>query len=47
MFEVELVLAVDVGEVHVEQPAFLLHLLVERRARHGRIQHELVKVGVM
>ena len=46
--EVELVLAVDVGQVHVvEHAALLRHLGVQRRAGHGRVEHELVEIGVV
>ena len=46
--EVELVLAVDVGQIDViEHPPLRLHLRVQRRARHRRVQHELVAVGVV
>src|SRR5271157_760020 len=48
VLEVELELPVDIGEVNTaEHPAFLLHLLEERRARHWRVQHKLMEVGAM
>ena len=46
--EVELELPVDIGQVHlVEQAPFVLHLLIQGRAGHRRVEHELVEVGVV
>src|SRR5690242_6668580 len=47
MPEIELVLAVNVREIHIEQPAFTRHLAIERRSRHWRVQHELMEVRVV
>ncbi len=30
-----------------EQPALFLHLVIERRTRNGRVQHELVEIGLV
>src|ERR1035438_6279276 len=35
--EIEGVLAVDVGQIHVEQPTLFGHVGIKRRPRHGRI----------
>ena len=49
MPEVELVLAVDVGEFHtVEQPAFALHIAVKRSCPAlAYVEHELMTVGIV
>ena len=48
VLEIELELAVNVGVVHVAQHASLIrHLLIQRRARHRSVQHELMKVSVV
>ena len=48
VLEIELVLAVDVGQIDALQHAPLLgHFGEERRARHGRVEHELVEIGVV
>ena len=45
--EIEALLPVNVRQIHVEQPPLLPHLAVQRRPGHGRVQHELVQVGVV
>ena len=47
MLEVEAELAVNVRQVDVEQPALFGHVAIERRARHRRVEHELVQVGLV
>ena len=47
MLEIELVLTVYVGQVHVQKLALLLDFGVERSAGDRRVQHELVKIGFM
>src|SRR5208283_333155 len=48
MPEVELELAMNVGGVHVRQQASLLtHFLIKRRTRNRRVEHELVKIGLV
>ena len=47
VLEIEGVLAMDVGQVDVEQPALLLHVVIERRARNRRVEHELVEIGLV
>ena len=44
---VELKLAVNVGEIHVQQSVLALHLFVERRARQRSVEHELMEVRLM
>ena len=48
MLEIELVLAVNIGQVDIRQHAALfLHLGEERRAGHRRVEHELVEIRVV
>src|ERR1035441_8182098 len=47
MSKIELELSVDVREITLHQPVFVLHLLIERCAGYRRVQHELVKISVM
>ena len=48
MSEIEFVLAVNVGQIDsVQHPSLLGHLLIKRRSRYRRVQHELMKVSVM
>ena len=47
MLEVERVLAVNVGQVHIEQAVLPGHLGIERRARDWRVEHELVQIGLV
>ena len=48
VLEIELVLAVDIGQVHAfEHASLLAHLGVERRAGHRRVEHELVEIGIV
>src|ERR1022692_4325200 len=48
MLEIETVLPVDVRQVDIiQQPALQGHLVVERRARNRRVEHELVEVGLV
>ena len=48
MLEIELELPMNVGVINAAQHAPLLrHLLVKRGSRDRRVQHELMKVGIM
>jgi len=48
VLEVEFELAVDVGEVHeIEHAALFFHFAVEWRARHWRVEHELMEIGLV
>ncbi|MCL5746157.1 MAG: C-terminal helicase domain-containing protein, partial [Acidobacteria bacterium] len=40
------VLAMNIGQVDIEQPALVFHFAVERRARNRRVEHELVEIGL-
>ena len=48
MLEIEFELAEHVGVIDVGQPAaFLDHLLIKRSAGCGRVEDELMEVGVV
>ena len=47
MLEVELVLPMNIGQIHVEKLFLLGHFGVQRRPRHGGVEHELVEISRM
>src|ERR1035437_7260248 len=47
VLEVEGVLAVDIGQVHIDQAPLFGHLEIERRAGDRRVEHELVQIGLV
>src|ERR1017187_10233620 len=47
VLEVESVLAVDIGQVHVEQAPLPGHLGIERRTGDRGVEHELVQIGLV
>ena len=48
MLEIELELPVNIRVIDVAQhPSLFRHLLVKRSSGYGRVQHELMKIGVV